>query len=288
MIVRFLLALLISMPSFINGVEYSIVQEAFNKSRGGKPLFNYPLNITILQGSSNDEDVMVMLHGYGSNHTIAESLQPYKGTSNHLIAFDFPDHDAVDGCYDVKKSTFGSVQEILPLLYILKILAIDAHAQTINLYGFSMGGGALVNAIAALNTSRYNGQLEQIGISSEDKKAILKSIQNGWILLDAPLKSMEECIAASGNSYVNAQLAKKFRINNSRPIDSLKYFQRLNLNVIVYFEVPDEAVANRDDDIFFKRLQQYNPNGNNYLLKGTHGGHCSYHQGLWKLFKQVK
>lgn len=284
---NYLFLFLLVIPQMIWGIEFDTLEKKLSASQSNNPPFNYPLNLTVLKGQSNNEDVFVAIHGYGGNYTLGTTLQSYKVIPSHLVTFDLPDHDAVDGFYDVKKSAFGTINELQPLLYILKKLAIDANIQTISLYGFSMGAGVLINTLAVLNTTRFDTQLLTLGITTEGKKAILKAIEHGWILLDSPFKSMEEINAFCKRNPTNDALTKRYRSNDFRPIDSLRRLQGLALNVIVYFEVPDEAVKNRDDDLYFQKLQQFNPNGKNIVIKGSTGGHCSYHISLWETYRKL-
>lgn len=248
--------------------------------------FNYPLNIHFYPSQNSNANVLVMLHGYGGDYSIASVLQTYGGTQDHLISFDFPDHNNFERKLDLHSTTMGTIQEILPVIYVLKTLAVDAGVKTLNVYGFSAGAGALVNALAVLNTTRYDTELSKKGITSNDKKIILKAIENGWVLLDAPLKSMDELTESNQMSEFNL-LAKRFIKNDMRPIDSLKKLEGLKLNMIVYFEVPDEAVKNRDDDLFAKRLKEANTHGQTIVLKGHAGGHLSYHTLLWNTYRSL-
>lgn len=247
--------------------------------------FGYPLNVMIYQAPNDHSDILLILHGYGGDHTIAEILQTYRPIDYHLISFDFPDHNILERQLEPAVITYGSIQELLPLIYVLKKLVIDVGIQKISIYGFSAGCGAIVNALAVLNETKYDAELSKIGVTAQDKTKILAAIEKGWILLDAPLKSMDEIT----DSYANGKmdfLTKRYIQNDMRPIDALMKLKGLKLNVIVYFETPDEVVKNRDDDLYSHRLETANPKGQNIILKGSSGGHVSYHSKLWNTFRQ--
>jgi len=246
--------------------------------------FGYDLSVRVLKGKENDEDVMLLLHGMGSNNGIADILRTYTEIPDHLVSFNFPDASIRDGHYDPRRTTFGTLQEILPALFMMKKLVVDGGVKKLNVYGFSAGGGALVNLVGILNINAYDNQLAAVGITKEDKVKILDALQNGVIILDAPLKSVREIIAARGNDPSMVALAQRYGVNQFEPIDALQNWKGLGMHVIVYFEVPDEVLSNRDDALFGQRLKTFNDKGTVQVLHGSHGGHVSYHAELWKAF----
>lgn len=250
-----------------------------------KSPFNYDLQITIVPGATQNENVLVCFHGSDGDCNIANVLKTYPGICEHLVSFNLPDHG--NDTNDPRKTSFGSFNELLPAIYILKKLTLDGGINTISLYGFSAGGGVAVNLIALLRGSRYEEELKIIGVSSDDRIRILSAIQNGNVILDSPLKSMDEIIDFVGPSNYLDYLASRYRCNNFRPIDSLKSFQGLSLNVLLYFSNPDEILSNRDDLIFAKRLQYYNAKGNTYVITANEGGHSGYHASLWKAYGAI-
>jgi len=243
--------------------------------------FKYDLSPTLLQGKSRDAPVLLCLHGYGGNASIGQVLHSYN-LPHHIISFNFPDHSLYERAIPNKKTTFGTIQELLPFLYIVKTLIIDSKLNTINLYGFSAGGAALINGIAVLNGNLYKLELESIGIFSSERQQILQAIQKGTIILDAPLKSMRELMRKRKESGSLRDIAKRYETNKLEPIDSLMMLSPLALDVIVYFEVPDEAVLNDDDDLYEQRLREYNRKGKTTFIRGSSGGHLEYHKELWE------
>lgn len=240
--------------------------------------FHYNMSITILPSHNQNADVMLLLHGYGSDNSIASILQSYGHLSNHLIAFNFPDFRIEDRGYNLSKSVYGSIDEILPVIYMLNKLVVEGKHDKVNLYGFSAGGGALINTLTILNTDQYDQPLLSIGVGEQQKKQILAAIQNGWILLDAPLKSMKR-----GRDPIS----KRYNKNRFNPIDNISRLTGLTLNIILYWEVPDEILSNRDDALYSERLMAANLHGRTVILEGNTGGHISYHAPLFQMYKQL-
>lgn len=248
------------------------------------PSFGYDLNIFILPGTN--ERTMICLHGYGQNYEIACSLKNLKCIDATLISFNFPEYDIKPKKgYDYKKATFGTINELLPALYVLKTIVIDQELDSIDLYGFSAGGGALINLIGALNTSVYDERLKEIGIEGIEKERLLNAIQNGIVVLDTPLKSIEEIIEFRGSTDELQWLAKNYRDNNLRPIDSLSRLNGLSLNILLHFQEKDEILSNRDDAIYIQKLKATQPKAT--VIIGNDGGHMFPHLSLWKAYLQI-
>lgn len=237
--------------------------------------FAYDLHLTLTPGDSSK--IMICAHGMGGNYTIANSINIDKT----LVSFNFPDHDYHTRLIKARKTSFGTIDELLPFLYVIKECVIIDGNNEIDLYGFSAGGGAVVNVLAVLNTSRYDDRLKEIGIEQEEKETILQAIQKGQIILDTPLKSLEEIIAYRGPLKELTLIAKRYKKNDMIPIESLKYLQGLSLNVIVHFQNPDEVLSNRDDQLFFDTLKHYNSLGTTRLITGHDHGHSLPHPSLW-------
>lgn len=245
--------------------------------------FDYDLHLFSLPGTNRC--TMICFHGYGDNYQIAASLKELYHLETSLVSFNFPEHDIKQGreC-DPKKASFGTIDELLPALFVMKKIVLDEGLESVDLYGFSAGGGALVNAIAVLNGTAYDSELKRIRIGDEEKKRLLSAIQRGIIILDAPLKSMEEIIDFRGSSEEFAILAKKYLEYGFRPIDSLKRLKGLSLNVLLYFDKKDEVLSNRDDLLYIQRLQDSQPSERVTVIIGDEGGHMAPHLSLWKAY----
>lgn len=279
MMLRLLLLLLL--PLSLQSAEFAKLRQTLDTVH-----FSYDLKVKLLKGKSEEQNVLLILHGMGSDNRLGEILQTYGDIPDHLVCFNFPDAGP-QGLNNSALTTFGTLHEILPVIYLLKKLVVDGGLSSINLYGFSAGGGALVNTISVLNLERYGRELQGIGISKSDKYAILKALHRGTILLDASLKSIREIMETRGRDAELDVLASRYRQNGFEPIDSLQNWKGLSLHVLVYFEVPDEVLSNRDDALFINRLKFINA-GQVQFLSGNHGGHATYHKELWKAYLALK
>ncbi len=281
---KFLGVLLLFFASSIEGVEIEKLKKVLYEQPHP---FCYDLHITLHRGNTSDENVLICCHGYGSNYSLADTLKESHVVPSHIIGFNFPDHDILTKGFNASKITFGSIQEILPLIYLLKRVAVDANAEQISLYGFSSGGGALVNTIAVLNSDQYDKELQRFGIDKGGKEKILIAIQKGVVLLDAPLKSMDEIIEQHAYDRDYAIVAQRYRFYQSRPIDSLAKWKGLTLSVVLFFQTPDQSLTNRDDPLFIRRLREYNPQGKTIVITRDEGGHCGFHHSLWRAWRDL-
>lgn len=239
--------------------------------------FDYDLHLTVFPGKG--ERTMVCFHGYGCNYEIASLLRPL--TDATLVSFNFPDHDldgGKEGLY------FGTLDELLPALYVLKEVVLNRGLDSVDLYGFSAGGGALINALGILNSSIYDAELAKIGIGAGEKEELLLAIQKGRVILDVPLKSIEEIVDFRGTSEEFELLGKNYREGGFRPIDALERLRGLSLKIILHFQKGDEILSNRDDGLFIERLKAVQPE--TVVVIGDDGGHNAYHRSLWDALKR--
>lgn len=249
--------------------------------------FSYDLGVTVVPAQQADAGVMICCHGYGHNKGIASIVRSYHA-EDHLIGFNFPDYN-IRGSSDHRLATFGTPHEIMPLLFLLKSCVSDLKLSTINLYGFSAGGGAVVNALAFLQPDTHDVLLATLGITPAIKQEILRALQRGIIILDCPLKSVEEVMDHRGRSKEFAIIAGNYVRNGMRPIDALHALDGVSLNILLHFQNPDEILGNRDDQEFSTRLHAVNV-GYTQTVIGNDGGHNAPHMALWKAhaeFKQV-
>lgn len=245
--------------------------------------FTHNLGIKTKISDHKNAQIIVCCHGYGHNNNLIDVLHANGITNHHLIGFNFPDHNFDPAIYDHTKASFGTIQELLPLLYLVKQLVIDGSNPVIHLYGFSAGGGAVINALMTLHSSVHDNALLSIGISQADKAALLNALSTGYVLLDCPLKSIEEIIDLRGITPEFNFISKQYAHNNMRPIDSLLKLNNLKTHIICNFEHPDEVIGNRDDILFINRLKQTNPKSLT-VLTSKEGGHIAFHSQLWKTF----
>jgi hypothetical protein len=246
--------------------------------------FEHDLHLFSIPGTSSR--TMICFHGYGGNYQIAKRLKKLGQIEATLVSFNFPDHDLREKAYDPHQATFGTIQELLPAFYVLKKYVIDEGLNSIDLYGYSAGGGVVVNLIAVLNSSAYGAELEKMGITSTERERLLKVIQRGLVILDVPLKSVEEIIDFKGSSVEMEILARNYREHHFRPIDALEALKGLSLDVILHFQESDEIISNRDDAIYIERLKKANSHGTTAVIIGDDGGHLVPHWSLWQLYSQ--
>lgn len=252
-----------------------------------EPPFNYSLNITVYPATTDNADVLIYLHGAGSNIKEAKALYKKSAVPHHIVTFNFPDANTPNfDLLNLDTATFGTINELLPALYVLKRCVIDANLTKIHVCGFSAGGGALINAIGVLHGSDYDTHLAAIGISTADKNRILAALQQGHIILNCPLKSIEEIIDALGSSLILDTLAARYTSNQFRPIDALNRITGLPLTVLLHFQENDTILSNRDDHIFYLKLKAVveSSQGSVIYVRGDDGGHLVYHASLWKTY----
>lgn len=251
----------------------------------GTKLFGYNPDLELVPTTSPDHTtITISAHGYGSNKKRGINLAKYAPLAGHILTLNLPDYDCIER--KLKVVTHGTINEILPFLYAVNT-ALRAGADRINLYGFSAGGGVIVNTLGILNSNRFDNELLSIGISEHDKRTMLKAIENGVVLLDVPLKSMEEIIHGRGRTAELDYIAGQYKENNLRPIDSLDALKGLKLKIVLYFENPDEIIYNNDDAEFIQRLKKANSLGITRVAVGTNGGHNRWHKELWQEYVRL-
>jgi hypothetical protein len=246
-----------------------------------KPPFRHDLHLTRLPGK--EAHTTLCFHGLGGDYQIAHAV-PLNGTR---VSFNFPDHNLDIKNFDPQKSSLGTIDDLLPGLYVLRQLVIAEGLSAINLYGFSAGGGAIVNTLAALNGNRWDAELKKIGIADLDKAKILSASQQGHIILDTPFKSVDELIAHRGWSKELHFLATRYRDNQMDPIKSLEQLGNLALNIFVHFQNPDLVLSNRDDNLYIDRLKATNAKGSTHSFIGFDNGHSLPHTSFWSFYNET-
>lgn len=249
-------------------------------------LFSYDVNIQFYPGQHPESEIMIHCHGYGERASKARIVHKNANIPHHIISFNFPDA----GCLQDNRNTltFGTIQELLPLFAIIKTCVVDLALSKIHLYGFSAGGGAVINALAVLNTTAYDEDLLAIGITPMHKQLMLNAIQQGTIVLDCPLKSIEEIIALRGSDAQLELIAQQYRIHNLCPINSVAMLGGLHLDIVLYFQNPDTIISNRDDKLYYTTLlNTLNSSSRITFLEADEGGHAMYHPLLWNTYNEL-
>lgn len=225
-----------------------------------KEKFNYDPAIEIVRCVTQSGEVTICCHGYGSNKSIAHSIRRYAPITGYLVSFNFPDYDCHQRKCCASDLTFGSINEVLPLLYIIKRL-VDSGLKKISVYGFSAGGGAIINMLRSLNSKQWNSDLKRLGIGEPEKEKMIRALERGVVLLDCPLKSIQEIIDFRGHSQELQIISDQFKKNNTQPIDSVLKLLDMKLHIVLHFQDNDEVLSNRDDDLFIQRLKHANKRG---------------------------
>jgi predicted transcriptional regulator YdeE len=246
--------------------------------------FHYDLDLTEIN-ATNSDSVMICFHGMGGNYTIGQMITACAKIDEKIVSFNFPDA-GLSNPFDPSETSFGTIGDLLPGLFILKKYIVEEKIPKADLYGFSAGGGAIINILAVLNTNTYDQNLLSIGITEADKKQILNAIEKGLIILDVPLKSVAEIIDFRGKDPNLVAIGERYIQNDMEPIDSIKKLSGLSLHFIVFFQTPDLILSNRDDDLFIERLKEYNSKGTTVALFGQDGGHSNCHSTLWRYYEQ--
>lgn len=248
-------------------------------------MFDYDLHLSFF--GANKNRAMICCHGYGDNYQLALSLQKIESIQATLVGFNFPEYDIKQGrSYNPTTSSFGTINELLPALYVMK-QTLEQGFDVLDLYGFSAGGGAVMNLLYVLNTTKYDSDLEKVGIDSTLKKDILFALHKGMVILDTPLKSIEEILAYRGPSEELEILALRYKENDLRPIDSILKIKGLCVKILLHFQKTDEILSNRDDNLYIERLEQVLPKEKLEVIIGDDGGHMSLHKSLWDAYAKM-
>ena len=246
--------------------------------------FKHDLGVKIIPAKQPSDELTICCHGYGHNGSIVDIVSSFGILPGTLIGFNFPDHD-IRSDADHSTCTHGTPDEIIPLLFLLKYVACDVGLKKINLYGFSAGGGAIINTLAVINQLLHEDKLVAMGIYKEDLHTIRKALEHGLIILDCPLKSLAEIQDARPYNQQLSMMAARYKENNMEPIEALSLLMGLTLSIVVHFQNPDEILTNRDDELFVERLKDVNQ-GKTWAIFGQNGKHNGYHRELWSFVRE--
>lgn len=138
--------------------------------------------------------------------------------------------------------------------------------------------------MAILNSSRYETELVKLGIGDKERKLLLQAIQRGMVVLEVPLKSLEEIIALRGSTPELEKIGQNYRDNHLRPMDAIEGLKGLSLDAIIHFQEPDEVIFNRDDRLYIEKFKKINSRGNTSVVIGREGTHFGHHRSLWEVY----
>lgn len=250
-------------------------------NKEAEQLLGYNPEYEILHTKAPYDQIMITCHGSGANKEIGRIVA--EQVKMPVITFNFPDAN-MDDQFNLAESSFGTINEYLPLIYLLHEL-VKSGIKKISLYGFSAGGGAIINSLSILNSTEYRTELLRLGISGEHTPEIFAAIARGTIILDSPLKSVTEILSIRPHEEFIQVLSKRFKKNGFEPIDRLDMLKGLATHILLYFEKPDEILSNRDDELYYHKLKAIN-NGTTELITGHDGGHNGFHRKLWASYNK--
>lgn len=230
----------------------------------------------LIPGFTDDEEVLIGCHGFGMDAQVIDFLEIQEFAPHHLVAFNFPNFGHSVNDQPAEELKFGTIWELEPLLRLLKTIVVDGNQERVHLYGFSAGGGAVVNTLAVLWHYRFAEHLEDFGIGLQERDMIIHALQKGSITLDLPMKSVDEVIVAHPEQATDNLLsaAQNYINNDLRPIDSLLKLKGMHLHILLHFQENDRILTNRDDELFCERLIHANKGGKTYIVIGNDGIHA--------------
>ena len=218
-----------------------------------------------------EADVMLCAHGASMDASIIDFLKKTDRFPFHLVSFNFPSHGPQIRKKPPEELTFGCFSELIPFFQALRQCVVGGNLDKIHLYGFSAGGGAIVNVLKILHLGLYPKELAQLQIHLEEREQILSAIQKGKIILDCPLKSVAEVSKGQKRAPVFAHFEKIYRENRFEPITSLKGLQGLDLEILLHFQSPDTTLTNEEDLHYIKQIKQVCPK--THFVIGDEGKH---------------
>ena len=130
-----MIVLFFALLSILNSTMDAITKTNLTTHLQKSHPFSYDLGIKI-HPQTQDAGVMICVHGYGSSNRVADVIHSFKNVPDHIVGLNLPDYNLVPGNYDPHKSSFGTINEILPVLYTIKRCVVDGGMRSINLYGF--------------------------------------------------------------------------------------------------------------------------------------------------------
>lgn len=269
----------------LQAIDYQKLTQALGLASSSALIHN-ELHLQAIKGSSEDAEVTICCHGYSGNYKLGYILAKSGAIPTHVVSFNFPDFGAEVVHKEPSSLAFGSIEELLPLIYVMKECVVGAELDKIHLYGFSAGGGAIVNALAILSHELYSDKLQMIGVDQSIKKQILQAVQKGSIVLDCPLKSVEEMVAHQQENPQIRTVQEQFEKNNLHPINSLRALHDLSLNILLHFQTPDQILTNRDDQLYIDRLKTVNYKGKTKVVLGKEGAHLPLQPSLQAAYKE--
>lgn len=256
------------------------------------------------QGERKFAPVTLILHGFGSDSD--EMIKYIHGLNprDHLVSFNLPYYNAFNRLF-AGVSSIGTFDELAPLIFRLKTLIIDRGISKLNVYGFSIGGGVIVNTLMVLSGTCFDQRLTAMGIDTDAKKQILDALRKGFLLLDSPLQDIgcvqlerevakrcegldqgmiEMCKKIAESTM--AQCAERCKISNLCPLNSFACIKHLGFSIILFLQDPDEILTNIHNEALIEHLTK-DTTHQVTVLRHDEEGHFGTHARIWEKYREL-
>lgn len=234
---------------------------------------------------NNHKRPTIFYHGWGDTKNSAKLMKAYGDVlPGDLITFHFRDRGVI--LPKLRHANLGQLPDVLSGLVVLKWAKDTMDLDTVDLYGYSRGGATILNTLAVLNdkTGAYDTDLMRIGIDTQERKKLLSIIQNGSIVLDAPLTDMNVSINEKLKNHSKTAVKALSRLTHYQPyglqgLTSAHQLDGLKLNILLHFQYKDRIVSNKNEAELYQALYEHNPK-TTYIVLGNDGGHLHTHASL--------
>ena len=126
---------------FASCATHSEFKHAMTSIEARNP-FPYPLDVRYEMGTN--QNILLCNHGFsGSSWSVVAQVKPY--TSDTVIGFNYFDHDFTHETGDDRKTTMATPLEVMPLIYMLKALAVENKLPAVSLYGYALGAATILH-----------------------------------------------------------------------------------------------------------------------------------------------
>jgi hypothetical protein len=273
------------LPTWEKGIEPTRAEK-----KRFKKLLHYNPFIEYIVEHDQDQHVdhkrpTIYFHGWGDTKNSAKLLKAYADVlPGDLITFHFRDRGVI--LPKLRHANLGQLPDVLSALVAMKWAKDTLKLSAIDLYGYSRGAATILNSIAVLNdkTELYDDELARIGINKDERAALLAMIQNGSIVLDAPLVDMNSSIKERVKDFSKTAITMLTRVTKYQPyglqgLSSAELFEGLKLNILLHYQYHDTIGSNKHDAALYQALFQHNPR-TTYVVLGNDGGHLHTHASL--------
>ncbi len=254
--------------------------ETFKKYLGYNPDVQYILDNNT-HDTINQHRPTLFLHGFGDMKNSAKLFKEFYDTlPGNIITFQFPDWGP--GIPWIRKSSLGQFPDVATALLVLKWAKNKLGLSGVDLYGYSRGGATALNMIYVLSSDEYNDKLHTLGIDPQEKKELLSLIKNGSIVLDAPLRNLNESLSTNiVRRFANKILpyVSQYDPQGMQGLSSAQALRNLKFNILFHFQHNDNILTNKSETKLYNVFHQLSPS-TTYLTLGDEGGHIHTRKSL--------